>query len=310
MTKRNTQAGFTLIELVTATAIAAGLAVVMLALGGRALDLAGRTMDDMRMAQTAQRVFDQLAEDLDGLAIRNDGRASLTAGFASPDEFSGVWVAGGKPLDQSLQLGDPAIANDRFGVASAGLKLLTWRAGSDVRSMDSPAPVAVSYQLIHRPLTASSPRAVYLFYRASATPRATLDAGLDLMAPAYRTPAEQNGAAGNLASPLRRQVLAENVIDFGLRLFTRQVSPDGEIKLIEIFPDGGAVPNYRFPPVAQSPVVLAPRVADVMLRVLSDRGARELAARETQLSAAEWWQLALRHSRVFTRRIALRAEGD
>ena len=65
-----------------------------------------------------------------------------------------------------------------------------------------------------------------------------------------------------------------------------------------------------------------PDVVDVMVRILTDEGARLIAAFEanpaipastalpTGVNAQQyWWQVALAHSQVFTRRIVINAQS-
>ncbi|MDB6126754.1 MAG: prepilin-type N-terminal cleavage/methylation protein, partial [Verrucomicrobia bacterium] len=48
-----------------------------------------------------------------------------------------------------------------------------------------------------------------------------------------------------------------------------------------------------------------PWVVDVVLRILTDDGARMIAGLENGRIAGDWWEIALAHSHVFTRRVVV-----
>lgn len=113
-------------------------------------------------------------------------------------------------------------------------------------------------------------------------------------------------------------VLAENVVDFGVRL--HRYGDTGELE--QIFPAAGGETEYlaRAPSV-EGPEAAAglPCVADVMLRVLTGEGARMIAGMEApsglfmarpaeyRTDAEWWWGVAEANSRVYVRRITLPA---
>jgi hypothetical protein len=135
-----------------------------------------------------------------------------------------------------------------------------------------------------------------------------LAAGYDLSGPSY---AMGSTAGGALAVPGIRQVLADNVVDFGVRCHASATDPGtGRAGLQQVFPAHGA--DLEYPAGArgsgEGPRAF-PEVVDVMIRVLTDEGARQIAALEAGQLKGDWWTIALAHSRVFTRRVLVRANA-
>jgi hypothetical protein len=129
-------------------------------------------------------------------------------------------------------------------------------------------------------------------------------------------------------------VLANNVIDFGVRIYTRDSA--GVLSTVPafpkaisgtvyttgfaattsttVFPAGGAVAATDIA-YSGNPGVGFPAVVEVFLRVLTDEGVNQIALFENPPSGyvtpagTTWWDIALKHSKVFTRRIELNANG-
>lgn len=299
--------GFTLVELLVASAITLVIAGMLLTLVVNLLDGWNRTQGRLTAEGQAQRVFDQLAQDLHGATYRDDGQTWLAATVQPETGASGVWLAGTKPSAASLDPAAEALANARFGVAGVWLRLFTTRQGADPRTGDPATTVAVAYQLIRRPPTAAGSACAYLFYRAEVSPGETFTTGDDITAPAYLTPAETEGAAGNIARPALAQVMANNVIDFGVRFYggaSDPMTPGRSLALL--WPKSPGDVEYR---VTGSPAEQRPAVADVMVRILTEEGTRRIAALEAGQIPGDWWAVAAAHSRVFTRRILLRVDS-
>jgi prepilin-type N-terminal cleavage/methylation domain-containing protein len=135
----------------------------------------------------------------------------------------------------------------------------------------------------------------------------------------------------------RSLVLANNVIDFGVRVWTRDPATN---TLVISFPNSGTVLGYAATsPTASIPTPLPnpapailpaasysyastvgyPEVVEVFVRVLTDEGVTQLALLESTpsvfvgpadiLDADKWWYIALQNSKVYTRRIELKATG-
>jgi hypothetical protein len=218
------------------------------------------------------------------------------------------------------------------------------------------APVAVGYQIIRRftAATAAGTAATstgYLLHRAEARPAATgagaavrpgvLESGYNIRAAAYTTSTVTNNNGATVGDPRSIQVpgsardlssvIGFNVVDFGVRCYVRDSTKPGGLRLIFPATDetGNALSNSAtarvfsslpagIPATSTNFNQVFPEVVEVMLRVLTDEGARLIALFEQSNSPLAlpngvnaqqyWWQLATANSYVFTRRIVLRTQ--
>ena len=250
----------------------------------------------------------------------------------------------GSTHPRTLNLAAPSLEAARFGVAGVWLRFFTTKPDTNASVADLSAPVAVGYQIIRQNVT-SSPTSEqrYMLFRAEVRRTrtaggspGTFEAGYNLDPAAtpvtsYMTPNGTAGDPGNLLRPPLGAALADNVIDFGVRLYRRE---GGDLRLI--FPArpaafGASPVNGVFtnavPPSAETQHLACgttpaasdyyrqafPEVVEVMIRVLTDEGARLLAVYEAGrlqppvgvTPADYWWILAEAHSEVFTRHIVL-----
>jgi prepilin-type N-terminal cleavage/methylation domain-containing protein len=274
----------------------------------------------------------------------------------------------GAGANGSVILNSANIADCRFGKAGVWLRFFTTRRGSnDVTSTTNSlntasAPVAVGYQLIRR-YAATNPANTtsqgYLLHRSEVRPAAiasnmpgVLESGYNLdpdVTSHYtrnnltgarndgsqtgdprgiQVPGSNTGATGrNLDA-----VIADNVIDFGIRCYVHDAAQPGGLRLVFPAdatgrPSGNA--NSRYIPTLPPGTVpdasnfsqIVPDVVDVMLRILTDEGASLIANIERNQTpalvaplkyqsnaAAWWWGVAMENSRVFTRRIVINAK--
>ncbi len=313
-----------------------------------------RSTGRLGAAAQARLVFDRLAQDLEGAIPDGRGRVALAVTVLPDTRLSGRWQPAavptqGKPDNShagSLNLGAARLEDLRFGVAGVWLRLFSVKADSEATAADLSAPVAVGYQIVRQQITSSAtaPRRYLLFRaevrrtRTAGGSPGTFEAGYDLdpdASPAtpYMTPNATAGDPGNLIRPPLGSVLADNVIDFGVRLYVRE----GDVWRL-VFPAqasvrGGAPaagrPTAAFPPSAETEHLARavrpseddhyrhafPALAEVMIRVLTEEGARLMAAYEAGLirppagmpAGDYWWMLAEANSEVFTQRIQLPA---
>ena len=351
--------GFTLVELLVAAAITAamagGIAVIVGNVSGTWARSAGRLDADAQ----ARLALDQITLDLQSALYRDDGNVWLAANILDTTATSGLWTnaqtaANAKPngANGSLALTAPSIADARFGQAGTWLRFFTTRRGSNTATTLATtadtlsAPVAVGYQIIRRRTSAATlnQNTGYFLHRAEVRPGANgtgqgvLESGYSLIAAAYNTTSAGNtgattgdprslrapGSATNLDS-----ILADNVVDFGIRAYVRDSA--GGLRLIfpadaNGRPTGSATTTLVGLLPAAAPLTGTnfnqhfPAVVDVMIRVLTDEGARQIAnlekspaqpaTRPTQYptNAAWWWAVVTANSRVYTRRIVLAAE--
>jgi len=300
--------GFTLLELLVATALTVLITVTAAGVIASAFTQWNRTQGLLTTNAQAREVLDRLEQDLQGALYRDDGQAWLLATIQGETSASGVWVNGTKPIAASLHPAAERLADSRFGVAGTWLRFFTTAQSAQLATPAPGVPVAVSYQIVRRAPTPSSPRCDYLFYRAEVPPAESFESGYDLTSGAYTTGSDATGAAGNVTRPAFGQLLATNVIDFGVRFYA--CLPDGssgERVLEPIFPRPAA--ELEFSAQSSATVDSAhcfPAVVDVFLRVLTEKGARQIAALETGRISGDWWGMAETNSRVFLRRIKLK----
>lgn len=324
MNRTNAHRGFTLLELLVAAAITVGIATLMLSVTMSLLKLWRNTQATQTQAAAARQVFALLEQDIQAAIHRPDGSRGLAMDII--DSPAGLtnhgWLlasARTKPADVgSLRLWPDAapgaerrIADARFGLSGCWLRLLTTNieAGGTL-------PVVVAYQIARRPVTgdpvpANRAPLRYALYRSAVSNADTFAAGYDVAAAAYASSDNSPFSAlssayrnaRNVMNPSHANLLAPNVVDFGLWFYARD--PDGALRMI--FPTApGDLTTRRFP-----------EVVDVMVRVLSEEGAAMIEAIETNrvslrppqypTDADWWWGTVEGHSRVFTQRIEVKA---
>jgi len=305
-------AAFTLLELLVAAAISVVIMAVLVFMLSRVMSGWDRTQGRLAAETQALHVLELLTLDLQGASGPDGPGIWLAATIQGADGASGTWVGGVKPEEGSLRPEAEPFRIARFGRAGMWLRCITTRRGGEVRSAEPTAPVAVAYQLIRRAPTAGGTQGRYLLYRSEATASATFAAGYDLSAAAYTNASDASGSAGSLVSPPLRALLAEDVVDFGVR-FGRAAQVPGEdgATLIPLFPKAGGPLDYAVDgdEGVTAPHAPRPNVADVLVRMLSPEGARRIAALESGQITGDWWQIAEAESYVFTRRILLPLGG-
>ena len=295
-----------MIELLVAATISVLLAGLMLTVVVNALNSWNRSHGALEAEAQARYVLDQLTADLQGAMYRNDGGDWLVATVQDDIAVSGLWVpatANAKPssldvLDTRTGLAAPGqFADARFGIAGVWLRFITARPVALATAAQPAAPVAVSYQLIRRYPPGSSAaggETHYLLFRTEVPPAATFATGYNLDPAATPPPAY----AATLRQPDALQVIADNVVDFGVRFYSRN-STTGALTLV--FPATAGTSAFY----AGSNASAFPAVADVMIRVLTAEGVRQIAALEAGQITGDWWTIAAANSKVFTRRIVL-----
>lgn len=348
--------GFTILEIVVAVGITTVLAGTIVATLTNVSSFWTRTSGKLSAEAQARHVLDLLTLDLQSALYRDDGNTWLAATIpANTNTTLGLWnttgavggnlkpsnAAGSLQRIASGELTDGSGTGPRFGIAGTWLRFFTTKRGTNplnptaaTTAASTSAPVAVGYQIVRRATTATQANTDrrYLFHRSEVRPAAlsstqsgTLQAGFHITAPAYE-PTSGTAAAGAPAEiklPTLNSVIAENVIDFGVRLYVRATNTNtGTVELTRIFPaaDGDLSHLATLPPGLPNSEGLYsdcfPEVIDVMVRILTDDGARTLALYEAgRLTAAPgrttqqyWWDLAMAHSQIFTRRIVLKTK--
>jgi len=339
------RAGFTLVELLVASAITVVLAGIMIAIVAQVGRTWARASGGLTANQQAELALDQLARDLQSAVLRRDGRVWLAV-TVQPDQSGGGDIGGslatwsspvrkpgaaapGSP-DSSLDLAPSSgrLEDCRFGLAGVWLRLIADVPDRNDGISGTSAPRAVAYQVVRHAVTPSAGATrTYSLFRSEVRPfaddspareRSTFVVGHDLFAAAYNSAAGGGnlGDAGTIRRPRRDQLLANGVIDFGVR-FYRPVPGTGQLVLL--FPTSNTNRGFAATTDVQSlppnPAVPAgamshgfPTVAEVFVRVLTAEGARQIGALEQgQLAGQTWWSVARVHSVVMTRRVVLEA---
>lgn len=284
-----TRRAFTLVEVLVAAAITAVLAGLMLTLFGNVLRSWNRSHGTLTAEGQARVVLDQLTGDLQGALYRHDGNAWLAATVR--DSLAGA----GKPAGLTLTASD--WDDLHFGAGGVWLRFFTPKVGG------SPAaPEAVGYVLGFGASTSvSGAESHYQLFRLAATPATTLQNGYAIDGAPYAT---------QLATTDPAFVIADNVIDFGVKLYVRDRTTGALTLIFPADPDGRPA-DTTAPYLARSPSSDAtatdrfPEVADVMVRILTEDGAQQIRLLEAGTTTGDWWTIAQAHSRVFTRRVSL-----
>lgn len=367
---RSTSRAFTLIELLVAagiTALLAGFIAVIIGNVSRTWSRAGNRLGTDAQARI---VLDQLQVDLQGAMFRDDGNVWLAVDLlsASNGGQTGLWQVaprnpkpvGGISTDltatraQLLPSERGKLEQARYSTAGVWLRFFTGgKPGFNVAgALTTPsAPVAVGYQIIRR-FNATNPantNASYLLHRAEVRPATAggrpgvLEAGYNITTANYTTSTSGTNSGAITGDPRSIQVpgaarnldsvIADNVIDFGVRCYVRDQTVPGGLRLIfPANPTTGALINNPQPLRAQLPAdtptsasnynprFLFPDVIDVMVRILTEDGATAIANMEKVQTPAPtppqkynnnaqewWWGVAQENSRVYTRRITLNA---
>lgn len=331
--RRGSSEAFTLLELLVAVTLTLGIAAVMLAVTSSTLSLWRRTQDTFTTTSQAKLALDLIERDLQTGVFRRDASTTWlavnvtnsTGGLANR---GWQFAARMKPATaDSLRLApdatggrNPSVADARFGLSGAWLRLIA----TNVASSGS-LPVAVAYQIARRPVSGSNVSTTnaaevrYSLFRSAVAADVTFVTGNDVLT-GYASSSETAPATRSAASLMNPNttgdILLPNVVDFGAWLHLREsdgglrrVFPAGAGDLTHTARDaGGAADGNRYP-----------QVVDVMIRVLSEEGARQLAAMEQgRLSrpagyasdAAWWWAVVETHSTVHVRRVEMKGATE
>jgi prepilin-type N-terminal cleavage/methylation domain-containing protein len=328
MNRRSSSRGFTLVEVLVATAITVLLGALVLSVVMSTLRVWTRAQARFASDTEAMLVLDQLERDLQAACGQDNGRTWLAADIihSSAGLVKHGWLISGrmKPAGGASQnvlpaasgSTPPSITEARFGLSGVWLRFLTTNV--ETRTDSNPGgslPVVVAYQICRRPVSGdivlSNPAAVrYSLFRSAVKNDETFATGLDVTSAGYTSASAaptSSRRAATVMNPAKVDVMATNVADFGVWLCRR--GANGE--LVRLFPSAPTDATHA----AGGPVE-APVVADVMVRVLTEEGARLVAAiesgaaglaRPAELASDDdwWWATVEAHSRVYVRRIEI-----
>ena len=246
-------------------------------------------------------------------------------------------------------LGQGPFAKSRFGLAGTWLRFFTQSPELDPQAKGDGAARAVSYQIIRYGITGSSnSRKRYHLFRSDVSAKNTFEAGYNLHPENdtwYGSDASNISVDPNflgtprvpstLINPVIEEggdylptsfSLATNIIDFGIRAYHLEKNSFGTGNLVQIFPpidqdsSGNllaeeflATSHIPYQVITDPTFNLFPDVVDVMVRVLSEEGARILESFENgdfpNMEEVDWWSIAEEHSKVYFRRIKIYGSG-
>lgn len=324
---RTATPGFTLVEVLVASAITVMLAALVLGVITSTLRFWTRAQARFASDVEAMLVLDQLERDLQAACGQDSGRTWLAADVTDSSATlakHGWLISGGmKPAGGVSQRlvpaatgsAAPSISEARFGLSGVWLRLLTTNVETRTDTNPGSLPVVVAYQICRRPVsgdvTVNSAAPVrYALFRSAVKSDETFASGLDVTAGGYAsasTVPTGSRRAPTVMNPAKVDVLATGVVDFGIWLYRRGAG--GE--LVRLFPASPVHGSYSISGSANAPIV-----ADVMLRVLTEEGSRLVGAIESGTAGLVrpvehgsddewWWGTAVAHSRVYVRRIEI-----
>jgi len=358
--------GFTLVELLVAAGITAAIAGFIAIIVMNVSSTWSRASTRLGADAQARILLDQLQLDLQGALFREDGNVWLAADLlnGSSGGATGLWQiaprnpkpVGGLSLDLTATRADlraedrGRLERSRYGTAGVWLRFFTTSRGTNTSTATMSSPAAVGYQIIRR-FTATNPanlNTAYLLHRSEARPTTTggrlgvFEAGYNITSANYTTSSSGTNSGAITGDPRSIQVpgavrnldsiVADNVIDFGVRCYVRDPSVPGGLRLIFPADTAGRLTNSPQPLRAQlaphtpssaanyNPRFLFPDVIDVMVRILTDTGTELVADMEriqtpplpvpqkyNNNAQQWWWGVAEENSRVYTRRFVLNA---
>lgn len=295
-----TRRGFTLLELLVAVGITLLLAGLLLAATTNLLHGWRRAQGAATLAIESKLVLDQLERDFQAAIFRADGKTWFDGRILEGNQFSAngwVLTASGvlKPEAESIRPlppGQPGmgsnIADSRFGRSGMWLRFVT----TDYDSSTGNVPAAVSYQVVRRRIASSVDSPIrYALFRGKLSADQTFT---ELAGPIFTA-----SAPTGLNAPSTTDVIATNVIDFGIWLSSRNANGQETV----VYPVNNSSTSVSASPTR--PVIYA------MVRILTEEGAAIIDAIESgritmpgARSPGEWWwEVAAANSRVFVRKI-------
>ncbi|MGE9289860.1 MAG: PulJ/GspJ family protein [Puniceicoccales bacterium] len=318
MKKRATQ-GFTLIELLVASGVTAIIVGLMITMVSNLLTAYNRSSGALSAQSQAGLVLDQLTSELESIVLRNSDDVMFKV------DQVGTLAGSGKSSPAGIELASGAFGDDwedlpienyRFGEGGLWLKFFT----SAPSLTDDPTPGvrAMGYRIDFNPVAQGSSESSFMLYRTQIPAEVTFDWGYDLddiypSADTYSYSYEDSdgvavtvtGEENGLKDPnpalseLSQQIIADNVVDFGVRLFTLNDQRQREL----VFPLDA---NDSYSASSDSTTDSYPEVVEVMVRILTPEGRRLIdAMRDNLLQGQNWWDVVDRNSEVYSRVIKI-----
>lgn len=306
---RARRAGFTVIELLVAVAVTALLVSLMLTIVVNVMGGWNRSSGSLTSGNQARTVLDILSRDIQSAIFKRDGNVWMVATIQT-NGVGADWAGSDKDATVTIpapQTGNPLPSLEesyRFGQAGVWLRFFATIPGTNTGD-DISAPRAISYQIVRRSVSGSSAEQSYMLHRSEVSPAETFTNGYNLFDNEYYS--------GPLRAPGVDSVIANNVVDFGVR-FLKRNTVGGPLELIYPLSDtdlsfaattdqskSGSGPDA-------APIRNFPDVVEVFVRVLTDEGVSQIANLENGLPASgTWWEIVEANSRVYSRRIEIKS---
>jgi prepilin-type N-terminal cleavage/methylation domain-containing protein len=297
-----TARGFTLLELLVASAVAViilGLIVQVLSI---MLDQADRSMGSMARVSEADSVLDSLERDLQSLfwidgtqgmvRLKTSGGGYAGEGWDSvPNEIKSSQVI--MTLNPSLEVGGstPGMESEYWGRWGAGMEFFVHH--PETGRNDPGGVYAVGYQIKRKQLSPTgSPR--YYLMRSQVSAHQSF-----LQEKRFAGSAFSNGsfsssafwAPSTIRFPNENHIIAENVVDFGIRAY-RKNNQSGS-NWVSVFP---------LSTNENAELSVKPELVEVMIRVLTPEGAMLLENLEQNRAQGTWEMITDQYSEVYVRR--------
>ena len=307
---------FTLIELLVALAVTAVIGYFFISIGRdfvRAWDNFG---DAVSRETEARAALDLISKEFESAFFR-EGSGSMLAVDVLPDNgnASSDWEVG--PAERPTSSGYDA-ANHEYGWAGCWVRLFT----------STPSLNAVGYQIIRTTIRDSVGTPRYMLYRNTTLTRDVVDNLENGFVDALDLTGGNSlyDVSGGVVNPTRSNILAVNVVDFGVRLYIYEPDPSSDPSSVDapeglrlIFPaDGSSTLQNPIPSGGQhrSSTFVGTRYSDrfpdvleVFMRVLDENGAEILSEMEESGSNAQWEEIVANNSKLYRRYIVVRGRS-
>lgn len=308
--KKQSPQGFTLIELLVAVGVTALIAALMITMVSNLLTVYNRSSGSLSTQGQAALVLDTLAEELESIVLRRNEDRMLRVELATTLQGS----PSSKPNRIGVGLGDspaaflidpvpppPSLEGrfqplEEYSFGAGGTDLIFFTSAPPFDPVaDGLGVRAVRYRLANLPVhSGGGAPTQYVLLRTEMSAQETFDEGYDLTS---------GGHLGPLGVSDQNDILAGDVIDFGVRLFRLG---DNGVRQRVLFPAAGgatASGDPFFYGSASNRDQQYPDVAEIFLRMLTPEGARQV--QEPGITGDRFWEIVRQNSQVFTRTVRI-----
>ena len=301
--------GFTLIELMAALGVTAVIGYFFISIGRDFVIAWDYVGDSVARETEARGALDTIARDFESAFFR-EGDDVMFAVDVLNDNSGAKWEGGTKrPIADGF---DPSL--HQYGWAGSWVRMFT----------AAPSFNAVGYRIIRTTIKDNVGEPRYMLYRNVATMKATVleaEAAVD-GTHIFDFASGMYLDSGYVLGANRGNILAVNIIDFGVRLYIYDLddpsaddAPDG---LRLIFPaDGDSKLESSVASLTHGGSTFSgtdygkryPDVVEVFLRVLNQDGADELLEMEETGDESLWEETVEKKSRLYRRYITVGGKG-